>query len=131
MQYSKVCVIGAGYVGLTFAVKIAQEGLSVQALDINKKKIDALNSGFSSIPEKNLNSQIKKLLNKKIFFNYTKKIVANDIIIATSYFPNKPLTYLRIFNLIEFKNKPTIYIRGTVPVGFIKNTIQNYLMKKN
>ena len=39
MQYSKVCVIGAGYVGLTFAVKIAQEGLSVQALDINKKRL--------------------------------------------------------------------------------------------
>ena len=130
MKYSEVCVIGAGYVGLTFAVKIAQEGLSVQALDINKKKIDDLNSGFSSIPEKNLNVQIKKLLNKKIFFNYTKKIVANDIIIAISYFPNKPLTYLKIFNLIEFKNKPTIYIRGTVPVGFIKNTIQKYLKKK-
>lgn len=46
----KVCVVGLGYVGLPLAVLLSKH-FSVIGLDINKKKIDELNSGVESMGE--------------------------------------------------------------------------------
>ena len=54
MIKDNVLVIGAGYVGLTFAVKIANEGFNVHCSDIDKTKLKELSLGKTSIPEKNL-----------------------------------------------------------------------------
>ena len=122
MINENVLVIGAGYVGLTFAVKIAIEGFSVHCSDIDKEKLKLLNLGKTSIPEKNLKKELSNLVNKKkLTFSENSKFLAKHIILAISYFPNKPKQYLEILNKINFSLKPILYIRGTVPIGFINS----------
>lgn len=45
----KIAVIGQGYVGLPLSIQFARSGATVLGLDIDTKKIDALNSGVSYI----------------------------------------------------------------------------------
>lgn len=49
-KQEKICVVGLGYVGLPLAVLLSKH-FSVIGLDINKKKIDELNSGVESMRE--------------------------------------------------------------------------------
>ncbi len=44
-------VVGLGYVGLPLAVELAQAGFSVTGIDIDKRKVDILNSGESYIQD--------------------------------------------------------------------------------
>src|SRR5215472_14672336 len=44
-------VIGLGYVGLPLAVEFARAGYSVVGLDIDQRKVDAINGGTSYIPD--------------------------------------------------------------------------------
>jgi len=48
---ARLAIIGAGYVGLPLAVEFAREGFSVLALDIDEKKVEALNRGESYIDD--------------------------------------------------------------------------------
>jgi glycine/D-amino acid oxidase-like deaminating enzyme len=47
-----IAIIGLGYVGLPLALRFAEAGVRVIGLDIDPKKVDALNAGtvFPSIP---------------------------------------------------------------------------------
>ncbi len=58
---ARVGVIGLGYVGLPLAVEYARAGFKVTGLDVDRNKVDALNSGRSyikDVPE----DQIKSLM---------------------------------------------------------------------
>jgi UDP-N-acetyl-D-glucosamine/UDP-N-acetyl-D-galactosamine dehydrogenase len=46
MKNNKICLIGLGYVGLPLAHAFALKGYSVVGFDINKPRIDELNSGY-------------------------------------------------------------------------------------
>jgi UDP-N-acetyl-D-glucosamine dehydrogenase len=48
---AKVGVIGLGYVGLPLAVEFAKAGFTVTGFDLDLKKIEAINSGISYIPD--------------------------------------------------------------------------------
>ena len=48
---AKVGVIGLGYVGLPLAIEIAKAGFSVAGIDIDKEKVDKINSKNSYIPD--------------------------------------------------------------------------------
>ena len=56
----KVCVIGAGYVGLVTASGFAETGNSVVCADLNAEKIAAINRGESTIFEPCLESMTKR-----------------------------------------------------------------------
>src|SRR4051812_3971273 len=45
----KIAVIGMGYVGLPLAMQFAQTGVNVIGLDVDPKKVQAINSGQSYI----------------------------------------------------------------------------------
>ncbi len=45
----KIAVVGLGYVGLPLSLQFARNGISVLGLDVDTKKVDALNSGKSYI----------------------------------------------------------------------------------
>ncbi len=47
----KIAIIGLGYVGLPLAVEFAKAGFKVIGIDVNKKRVDAINSGFSYIED--------------------------------------------------------------------------------
>jgi UDP-N-acetyl-D-glucosamine dehydrogenase len=48
---ARISIIGMGYVGLPLAVEFARSGFQVTGIDIDKKKITALSSGKSYIPD--------------------------------------------------------------------------------
>lgn len=46
-----ISVVGLGYVGLPLAVEFAKEGFKVVGIDLDKRKVDAINAGKSYIPD--------------------------------------------------------------------------------
>ena len=44
-QFSKISVIGLGYVGLPLSLQFARSGVSVLGFDLDHKKVDSINSG--------------------------------------------------------------------------------------
>jgi len=48
-RQAKVAIIGMGYVGLPHALEIAKAGFDVVGIDIQQKRVDALNAGKSYI----------------------------------------------------------------------------------
>jgi UDP-N-acetyl-D-glucosamine dehydrogenase len=48
---ARVGVIGLGYVGLPLAVEFANAGFSVTGIDLDARKVDAINHGTSYIPD--------------------------------------------------------------------------------
>lgn len=48
---ARVAIIGAGYVGLPLAVEFAESGFNVMTLDVDARKVDAINRGESYIED--------------------------------------------------------------------------------
>lgn len=48
-SFREVAVVGMGYVGLPLALRFAEAGIKVTGIDIDKNKVDGLNSGRSHI----------------------------------------------------------------------------------
>ena len=46
-QFSKISVVGLGYVGLPLSLQFARSGVSVLGLDLDCSKVEAINSGKS------------------------------------------------------------------------------------
>lgn len=60
---AQIVVVGAGYVGLPFAVEAAEAGFETIAYDLSKEKIDKLNRGESyigDIPDRRLAALINR-----------------------------------------------------------------------
>ncbi len=57
---ARLGVIGLGYVGLPLAVEMAQAGFHVTGIDMDRVKVDSINSGVSYIPD--LSSEIVQSL---------------------------------------------------------------------
>ncbi len=60
----KVCVLGLGYIGLPTSLVIADSGIEVIGVDINKKVIDSINLGKVHIKEPGLDNLLKKVIGK-------------------------------------------------------------------
>ena len=48
-NFSKVAVVGLGYVGLPLCIRFCESGLEVLGLDIDQEKVDSINAGRSYI----------------------------------------------------------------------------------
>jgi len=88
----KICVVGAGYVGLVTSACFAEIGNTVYCVDINEEKIDMLRKGHCPIYEPRLTSLIKKHLNKKLFFSISVKeaVMKSKFVFICVNTPPKP-----------------------------------------
>lgn len=122
----KVCVVGAGYVGLATAARIAEvneDSLDLVVYDINSARIKALKAKTCFIGEKALRNSLYKKVDK--FITYTDKLPksANIYIVAINTNYNKETGNLDtsgIESLVETvgKKNKLIIIKSTIPAGF-------------
>lgn len=60
----RVGVVGAGYVGLTTAVCLAERGLDVVSVDVDRGRVDQLNAGIAVIDEPDLPELLRSGLSR-------------------------------------------------------------------
>ncbi len=129
-----IVVVGAGYVGLSNAVLLAQHN-HVVACDIMEEKVKLINDRRSPIVDKELEDY---LANTELDLTATTNAASayNDadyIIIATStnydenrnYFDTGSVESV-IRAVKESGTKATIVVKSTIPVGFIKDMKAKY-----
>lgn len=129
-----IVVVGAGYVGLSNAVLLAQHN-HVVACDIMEKKVKLINDRKSPIVDKELEDY---LANTELDLTATTNAAgayndADYIIIATStnydenrnYFDTSSVESV-IRAVKESGTKATMVVKSTIPVGFIKDMKAKY-----
>ena len=129
-----IVVIGAGYVGLSNAVLLAQKN-QVKLIDIDVKKILVLNQNKSPIKD----SLIQKYLStKKLSLSFDSELCddlrsTEVIIIATPTNFNSTTKSFNtdtiesiLFDLQQKKFSNLVIIRSTVPIGFTERIKKKY-----
>ena len=130
----KIAVAGAGYVGISNALLLAQNH-EVVAYDILSEKVTMLNNGISPLSD----SQIEDFLtNKKLNFRATSIkdeafINADFVIIATptDYDASKNLfntesIEVLVQDILSINKNSTIVIKSTVPIGYTKKIKEKF-----
>ncbi|VDN46162.1 UDP-glucose 6-dehydrogenase [Petrocella atlantisensis] len=122
----KITVAGAGYVGLSNAILLAQNN-EVIALDIIKEKVDMINEGVSPIVDPEIESYLK---NKDLNLTATTDAYlaykdAEFVIVSTptNYDPimnhfNTRSVEAVIANVLSINPDAVMIIKSTVPVGY-------------
>jgi len=130
----KITIAGAGYVGLSNAILLAQNN-EVIALDINQEKVDMINNKKSPIIDKEIEKYLseKKLNLRATTNNYDAFKDAEYVIISTptNYDPDK--NYFNtgtveeiIAHVLSIKPDAVMIIKSTVPVGYTKKVSKKF-----
>jgi UDPglucose 6-dehydrogenase len=138
-----IAVLGLGFVGLTSAVGFAEKNNLVKGYDVNKNKVNLINSGKIPFHEVNLQDRLKSNLEKNnlvITSNLKEVFSKTNIVFICVGTPNNKdgstnLDYIFSALDIIIENKTegfvTIVIKSTVPPSTCSIEITNYLKKKN
>lgn len=124
----KICIIGAGYVGLVVGACLADMGNDVICTDNNEQKLELLNQGIIQMYERGLEDLIKANVAKKrlIFSSDVKKAVEESpVCFITVGTPQKDdggaeLKYVKKAAKIigqSMKQYTVVVNKSTVPVG--------------
>ncbi len=121
----KVCVLGAGYVGLVSGVCLAELGHNVRILDVNADRVALLESGRSPIVEPGLEELLAARADLLSFGTPPSGLRDADIVIIAVGTPSAPngaadLRYVRdAIALVAAEAKPgtTAVMKSTVPPG--------------
>ena len=124
----KILVIGLGYVGTANAVLLSQHN-EVTCFDIDTSKSNNLVNGISPIEDKEVTEYLSsKKLNLKTVNNYPTEIDNFDVAliatptnydIETNKFDTSSIEQ-SLENIQKSNSNPTVIIRSTVPVGYVK-----------
>ncbi|RMO92658.1 UDP-glucose dehydrogenase [Pseudomonas syringae pv. philadelphi] len=124
----KIAIVGAGYVGVSNAILLAQNN-EVVLLDILREKIDAINSRRSPIADPEIKDYLaNEHLNLRATHVESDAFVGAHIVIiatptdydATANFFDTSSVESVISSVLRFNPHATIVIKSTVPVGFTK-----------
>jgi len=79
---AKVSVIGLGYVGLPLAIEIGKAGFSVIGIDVNREKVNKINSKNSYIPDVTKEALTRLVSQKKLIATSDYKILKEIDIVS-------------------------------------------------
>lgn len=127
----KISIVGTGYVGLVSGTCFADVGITVTCVDINEKKIDALNKGIIPIYEPGLETMVHNNIEKgRLLFttNLKDSIENTDVVfIAVGTPPGEDgsadLKYvLEVARQIgrSMDHYMVVVTKSTVPIGTAK-----------
>ena len=130
---TKICVIGAGYVGMSLSVLLAIKN-EVTVLEINNERVKLINERKSPITDKEISEYLAtKQLNLKATDNAADALKGAEFVIIatpTNYDPN--LNYFdvssvlsSIDSVLKFAPNAQIIVKSTLPVGFTEETSAN------
>ena len=124
----KILVVGLGYVGTANAVLLALNN-EVVCFDLNKSKSNNLTKGISPIEDKEVKEYLSsKKLNLTSSNNFPSETTDFDFVIVatptnydleTNQFDTTSIEKT-LENIKKSKSNPTVIIRSTIPVGYIK-----------
>lgn len=130
----KIAVAGAGYVGLSVSVLLAQHN-EVTTIDIVKEKVDLINNKKSTIVDKELEEYLATHeLNLKSTTDASEAYKdAEYVVIATptdydakkNHFNTKSIESV-IDAVLEINPKAIMVIKSTVPVGYTHSIKEKY-----
>jgi len=139
----KIGIVGAGFVGLSFAAVLGSKGYQVIVHDVDAEKLEKIKAGKPPFFEPKLKSTLKNALKSSLeLTSDIKKIVnGSDLIFITVGTPignngSISLTYIKdVVNKIakvlkKSKNKPVIVLKSTVTPG-TNNLIRKILEEKS
>lgn len=124
----KICIVGAGYVGLVSAAVLAHWGHEIVCVDKDEAKINALLGGELPLYEEGLQELVEQNMKKeRLVFttDFTQALVNREVVILAVGTPSSEdghpnLSYLwsalRTLKL-QIKQDVTLIIKSTVPVG--------------
>ena len=130
----KISVAGAGYVGLSLAVLLAQQH-EVYIVDVDRNKVNSINKKQSPISDKEIEDFLKnRNLNLSATFNFAEAYKKSDYVIIatptnydvkTGSFDTSSVESV-IKDIIKIDENATIVVKSTVPLGFIDKARKNY-----
>ncbi len=122
-----ITIVGAGYVGLSFASVLSNIGYVVYILDIDKKKIETVKKGKSHFSEKGIDSLISTGIKKNSLIPTTSKdcLKKSDIVfscVGTPDLPDGSSNLDFVFgvgdDVAKYCHNSVIFVqKSTVPVG--------------
>ena len=140
----KIAVVGTGYVGLVTGTCFSEMGVHVTCIDVDKRKIDALNQGIIPIYEPGLETLVhKNMKSGRLHFTTRLEGVLDDVNIVFSAVGTPPdedgsadLKYvLEVARTIgqHLNHYIVVVTKSTVPVGTarkVKDAIQQELDRR-
>ena len=124
MTFTKVCVIGLGYIGLPMASLLATKGLKVHGVDINSTILEKLNQGEIHIHEPGLDTVVKAaFLSKNLQVSSTPEpsdifIIAVPTPLGDNNIPDISYVNSAVQSLAPYISSCNLLIiDSTIPVG--------------
>ena len=130
----KITVAGAGYVGLSNAVLLAQNH-EVTAVDVIEEKVDMINRRESPIVDPELENYLaEKELDLRATTDSLKAYREADYVIIatpTNYDPDQNYFNTRtveavVANVLSFNEEAVMIIKSTVPVGYTEKLREKF-----
>jgi len=133
----KVAIIGLGYVGIPLACLCAKKGHIVYGIDLDKNKVDIINSGKSPIKDERLERDIPELKGRIIASTDEKNINLADIVLITVPTPvdndnNPDLSFVQSATEMisrNIKRGQIIVLESTVSPGTVAHFMKPILEK--
>ncbi|HLG65929.1 MAG TPA: nucleotide sugar dehydrogenase [Ktedonosporobacter sp.] len=139
VEKADVCVIGMGYVGLTLAVSLAQEGLRVIGYEVKPEVCDGLNRGQPHFFEKGISEALGQNLGSSLAFVMELPSTLPRTVVICVGTPLHEGTKEPDLRQIEAASAAIaerltpdtlVILRSTVPVGTSRNVVLPLLCQR-